>query len=187
MKNKFRLYLIFAAVLLLLGGCKLKEKIGKNITEGLVEGALGDEADIDIEDGEISFSGKDGEEVTIDEEGGVTFEGEDGAYMVTGDVYDWPEGMAADYIPKFDKGKITYIYNTTDGLLLYIEETELEDYEDYKSEVIDEGYTVDKFESAADDLQFYTAKSDEGVVVTVSYVKSEKYLQITVDASSKQE
>jgi hypothetical protein len=177
---------LIAATLFLMAGCNLKEKIGESITEGILEKAIGDDVNIDIDGGDVSFTGDDGEEISFDEDEGLTIEGEDGSYVASGGEYDWPEGQAADYIPKFDRGKISYIFNSDESLMLYIEETVIEDYEDYVNAIIDDGFTVDKVESSAEDMQIYAAKAENGVAATVCFVNSEGYLQITVDATQIQ-
>jgi hypothetical protein len=64
-----------------------------------------------------------------------------------------------------------------------IQETVEEDYNNYVEVLIGEGYTVDKFESAAEDMLFYTAQSEKGIVAYVSYIKSEATMQISVELS----
>lgn len=185
MFRKIVLLTIILAALILLTGCNLKKKIGDSITEGIVDKAIGDEGDIDIEDGEINIKGEDGETMTIDEDG-IVYEGEDGAVMQSGGVYDWPEGMAADYIPKYKDAKVTYILNMKDTCMLCTDENKLEDYEDYVEKVKDEGFTENTYESSSDDMKSYTASTKDGLTIVVSFISSDGSLDITLDASQKQ-
>jgi hypothetical protein len=187
MLRKIIICSMITAVLLLMTGCHLKEKIGENITEGIIDKAVGDDADIDIDDGELTMTNEDGETVTIDDENGLVFEGEDGSVIATGGEYEWPKGQAADYIPKFDGGKITYILNSDETCLLYIGETTIDDYKEYIETVADKGFTEDKMESSAEDMQVYYATTKDGVVISVYYINSENSLDITLDASAKVE
>jgi hypothetical protein len=186
MLRKIKFFAIILAVLLIMVGCNLKEKIGESITEGILDKAVGDDADIDINGGDITFKGEDGEEINFDDENGLTIEGEDGSIVASGGEYDWPKDQAADYLPKFKGGKITYIFNSETSCMLVIEETKKEDYEDYIKEAIDKGYNVDKAESSAEDMLLYSAKSEDGVAFTAYYVDSEGSLTLSVDATGKQ-
>ncbi|MHB8129830.1 MAG: DUF6591 domain-containing protein [Mobilitalea sp.] len=186
MLRKIKFFAIILAVLLIMAGCNLKEKIGESITEGILDKAVGDDVDIDIDGGDISFKGEDGEEINFDDENGLTIEGEDGSVVASGGEYEWPDGQAADYLPEFKGGKITYIFNSETSCMLMIEETKTEDYEDYVKKAIDKGYNVDKTESSAEDMLLYAAKSEEGVSFTAYYVDSEGALTISVDATGKQ-
>jgi hypothetical protein len=186
MLRKIILLGLVMAAFLLMSGCHLKEKIGESITEKAVEKATGDEADIDIDDGDISIKGEDGSKVTVDEEEGLKVEGEDGSVVQSGGDYEWPEGQAADYVPKFDGGKITYIMNSDEAFMVYVEETKMDDYKDYVKKVTEKGFTNDKFESSASDMELYQATSGDGVIVTVSYMQEEVMLTITAEASKEQ-
>ena len=185
MYRKIRIFIIFTAALLLLAGCNLKKKIGESITEGIVDKALGDKGDVDFDNGEIKIKGEDGEEMTINEEG-IVIEGENGAVMQSGGEYDWPEGMAADYIPKYKGAKITYILNTEDTCMLCMVETESEDFEDYIKKIKDNGFTENKYEASGEDMQSYTASTKDGITIMVSFLSSDNSLNITLDASQRQ-
>lgn len=185
MKRKFAFLTIMAAVLLLMAGCNLKEKIGQSITEGILDKALGDSADVDLDSGELKIKGEDGQEITFDDDNGFIMEGEDGTYVASGGVYDWPkDSEAAKLIPECKAGKITYLYIVEGGLLLYHEETMLKDYENYLEEIIDAGYTENKWESSAEDMEMYAASGSNGATVTLSFTPSAGLLQITVDTSN---
>lgn len=185
MKKRVVFFTIMAAVLLLIAGCNLKEKIGESITEGILDKALGDSADVDLDSGELTIKGEDGQDITFDDDNGFIMEGEDGTYMASGGVYDWPkDSEAAKLIPECKAGKITYLYIVEGGLLLYLEETKLKDYEDYVEEIVDAGYTEDKWESSAEDLKMYAASGSNKATVTLSYTPGDGMMQITVDTSN---
>jgi len=153
---------------ILMTGCNLKEKIGKNITEKTVDNALGDDANVDLNNGDVTVKGDDGSEVSI------------------GDNTKWPKGQAADYIPKFEGGVVTYALNAEQTCMIMVSNITDNDYKKYLDAIIAAGYNNEKIESNAVDMQIYSAKSTDGVVVSVSYLNEEKALNITVDASAKQ-
>lgn len=182
MIRKIKFFALITVFLLLMAGCDLDKKIGESITEGILEKAVGDDVDIEMDGEDFSLTTDEGD-ISFDEEEGMTFEGEDGSVMASGGVYEWPSDQAAEYLPKFDGGKITYILNSKESCMLMIEETEMEDYEDYVKAVIDKGYTENKMESSAEDMVLYSATSVEGITATVYYSKSIATLTISVDAS----
>jgi len=185
MLRKFKFIAIAVAMLLILTGCKLKEKISENIVEGVLEKATGGEADIEVDGGDISYTDGEGE-VTIKKDEGVIVEGEDGSVISSGSEYTWPEGQAADYLPKYEGGKITFIMNSQESCMIFIEGTNKDEYKSYVEKITDKGYSIDTVESAAEDMLLYYAKSEQEIAVSVCYVPSEKTLQITLDASGKQ-
>ncbi len=182
MLRKIKLIAIIAATLLLMAGCNLDEKIGESITEGIIEKAVGDDIDLDVDGEDFTYKSEEGE-ITFDEEEGVTFEGEDGEVVAAGGEYDWPEDQAAKYLPKLDSGKISYIYNSTDSCMLILDEVTKEDYEAYVKAVSDDGYTNEKVESFAEDMSLYSGQTEEGIAVTVCFFNSETSMQINVDAT----
>jgi len=152
----------------LMAGCNLKEKIRNNISEKAVEKALGDDADVNLHNGDVTVKGDDGSEVSI------------------GDNTKWPKGQAADYIPEFEGGVVTYALNSEQSCMIMVSNISGNDYKKYVDAIIAAGYSNEKIESNAEDMQIYSAKSKEGVVVSVSYLNDEKSLNVTVDASAKQ-
>lgn len=185
MKKKLSFLPVILGILVFLSGCNLKEKISDNITEGILEQALGDGTDIDIADSEFKITSKDGEEIIFNDENGMIIEGEDGSVLASGGVYEWPVDQAAMYLPKLNEGKITYLYNTAGSCLLYLEEISKEAYEDYLNTIIDQGYTESKFESATEDTLIYGAANKDGIIISLYYDKNASYLQITVDSTQK--
>lgn len=185
MNKRLGLLLLILGVLVILSGCNLKKKITENITEGILEQAFGEGTDIDISDGELKFTNKDGEEIVFDDENGLVIEGEDGSILASGGVYEWPKDKAALYIPKLDEGKITYLLNTPESCLLYLEELSEEAYFDYQKEIVNQGYIENKYEATTEAGYIYGASNKEGIAVTLMYDINSVYLQITVDASQK--
>lgn len=187
MARKLGVLTILAAFIILMAGCNIKQKIGESITEGILEKAMGDDADIDLDDGEFTIKGDDGEEITFNDENGMTIEGDDGTVIASGGDYEWPEGQAADLLPKFNKGKITYILNSPETCLVYVEGIDEEDYEAYVEEIVDSGYTENKFEMSTDVAVMYSGANSDNIVASASFYKEDGYVQISVDASNKNE
>lgn len=179
MPRKMRVLIIIATMSLLMMGCNLEEKIGENITEGIIEKASG--GDLEVEGDNVTYSTDEGE-MKIDE-GGLTFEGEDGSVVSAGGEYEWPEDQAAEYIPKFEGGTISYIYNASDSCMLMIDGLKNDNYDDYIKEVMKKGYTEDKVESTAEDMMLYSGTSKDGVSIAVYFIPSEGSMQISVDAT----
>lgn len=186
MLRKYKYIVIVTLAALFLSGCGIKEKVEENITEKIIENAAGDDVNVDIDGDEISYSTDEGE-VSIDEKEGVTFEGEDGSTVTSGGVYEWPEDQAAAYLPKYDKGELTYILNSEDVCMLLVEKVSIKDYESYVKTIIDKGYTANKIESTAEDTSFYSAASEEGNTVSVCFYATEENIQITLDTSGSKQ
>lgn len=184
MLRKVGIITLVVAVTVLMAGCNLNKKIGDSITENIMEKAIGDDVEVEVDGEDISYTTDEGT-VDFDEDEGLTIEGEDGTVMSAGSVYEWPTGQAADYLPKLDRGKIFYILNSDNSCSLMVEETVEEDYKSYVESIIDDGYSIDKVESSADDMLLYSAKSENGITVCVIFVESEGTMQISVDATGK--
>jgi hypothetical protein len=180
--RRIKLILVGIMMLILLSGCNLKEKISENITEGIIEKAAGGEVDVEINGDDVSYTTEDGE-VTIDEDAGVNYEGEDGTVIASGGEYEWPVDQAAVYLPKLENGTITYLLNGPDACMLIVEDLTMEDYKSYKEAITGAGFTTDSMDSSAEDLEIYSGTSSEGIIATISYTESEGTIQITLDAS----
>lgn len=166
-------------------GCNLGEKIGTKITEEMVEESLGEDAEVEIDGDKVNYSTEEGE-LSIDGDA-VTFEGEDGTVISSGTENEWPEGDAANYLPKLTSGVITYVMNGPEACMLMMEEITEEDYSQYLQEVKDAGYTENQTESVAEGLKIYSGSNKENAVATLSYVPEENSIQITLDSSMLQE
>jgi len=179
MSRKIIAFVITLAMILLLAGCNLDKKIGESITEGILEKASDEDIDIDLDGEDFSITTEDGE-MNFDEDGGYTFEGEDGEVVTVSSDNEWPEGMAADLLPKLNKGTITYTMNLGNGCMVSIEEIEEDEYTAYLEKVKDAGFTEDEYETKSDDILAYSAYSDEKTYLSIYYTPSEKTLSITL-------
>lgn len=178
--------IIVAGMFVLLSSCNLKEKIGENITEGIIEKASDGEVDIDIDGDEVTYSTDEGE-VVISEEDGFTMETDDGTIVTSGTNGEWPTDQAAAYIPKLEVGTLAYTLNGSEVCILEVEGIVIENYQSYEQAIMDAGYTEDKVESSAEDMELYSGKSQDGIVVMICFVPSTGIIQITVDGSEKTE
>jgi hypothetical protein len=166
-------------------GCNLGEKIGTKITEEMVEESLGEDVEVEIDGDKVNYSTEEGE-LSIDGDA-VTFEGEDGTVISSGTENEWPEGDAANYLPKLTSGVITYVMNGPEACMLMVEEITEEDYSQYLQEVKEAGYTENQTKSVAEGLKIYSGSNKENAVATLSYVPVENSIQITLDTSMLQE
>ncbi len=162
-------------------GCNLGEKIGANITEELLEESSGEDVEVEIDGDKVTYSSEEGE-VSIDGDK-ITFEGEDGTVMTSGTDNEWPQGEAADYLPKLSGGVISYVMNGPEACMLLVEEITEEEYDSYVKEIKDSGFTENLTESVAEGLKLYSGSNKENAVATISFIPEENNLQITLDAS----
>jgi len=140
------------------------EKIAEKVTEGVINKATGGEADLDISDGKL------------------TMKGEDGATATFGDS-KWPEGQAADLIPRFKKGNVISVINSDKGCMVVLEKVELKDFEKYIEELKSQGFTNDVTEYSIDTNRNYTAKSNDKTTIAVFYDSAGKTTTINLDIS----
>ncbi len=179
------LIMVLASLTVSGAGCNLKDKIGANITEELLEEAGGEDVEVEIDGDKVTYSTEEGEMKIDGDE--ITFEGEDGTVISAGTDNEWPKGDAAEYLPKLNSGVITYVMNGPESCMLMVDEVEEEDYDNYCKKIKDSGFTENQTESDAEGLKIYSGSNTKNVVATISYVPEEKGLQITLDASMKQE
>lgn len=177
--------LLILMMIVLMSGCNIKEKISESISEKLIEEAAGDGTDVDINGEDVTVSTDEGE-FSIDDENGMTFEGEDGSIVQSGGEYEWPKDQAAAYLPKLNAGTVTYILNSAESCMLTVSEVSEKDYKKYKDDIIGEGYTNNTTESNAEDMLLYSGSTSDGVALTVFYTPSQETISITLDASAKQ-
>ncbi len=164
-----RVLVVVVALLLLLPltGCgiikkKVTEKITDKIGEGIMEKVLGDDVDVDIEDGKIT--------VTDD----------DGAEWTSGGDVEWPEEGAASRIPRFDGGRLDTAMNGEENCWLYFEDVEEDDYRQYVEVLKDAGFVLQAGEyTDADSLGYNAGKGGELLVMT-SYDRNDGELVIQV-------
>lgn len=157
--------LLCLVLLLSVGGCGIKEKvtegISEKVTEGILEQVTGGDVDFDL----------DGEEITI--------KGEDGEF--TFGSTEWPEGKAADLIPRFEKGTITSVITSEGGCWISIEEVNEDDFIQYVDAVKAAGFTENPTEFLDADDSIYCAELAGKGIVTVAHSRTDKLLQINVD------
>lgn len=161
MKRILVIFLICNFILLAilpLSGCGIKEKAQRAVTEKLVEKALGDA--VDIKGDSITVKGEDGEKITI---GGG----------------EWPDSDLAKNIPKFTKGKISTTMMENNVLMVYLEEVETGDFEDYLKQ-IKKTYSEDAQELKSDDAISYSAKDGKGTAVGLKFEKGNGTVIISV-------
>jgi predicted small lipoprotein YifL len=163
-----RIIAILIAVILLfsLVGCgarkKVDQKIQEKVMEKTVDKITGDNVDIDTDKDKITIKGKDGNEE-------FTF----------GDS-KWPEGKAADLIPKFKKGNIVSVMNADSACVIMIENVQENDFKQYMEEVKKAGFTKDVAEHSSTVGFGYLASSDNGRI-SIAYSPEEKSLSITIE------
>lgn len=184
MLRRIKIVVIVTIALVLLSGCKLREKIGENITEGIINKATGGEVDIDIDGDNVTYKTEEGETVINSGENGLIIESEDGMTVSAGSEYEWPTNKAAAYLPKLKAGTVTYILNSDTTCIISIEEVSADDYLEYEETIVDAGFTVDKYETSAEDLEMYSGATDKGYIVSLIFSPSSKALQVTLDSSS---
>ena len=166
MLRKSVVLIVILAVLLSLVGCgfrkNIERKVSDKITEGILEKVVGDDVDVNFDDGEMSFKGGDGSEFTI----GST---------------EWPEGKAIDLIPEFKKGEIASVLNSDKTSVIYIDGVEKADYEEYVEQVKGLGFTDDAVDLTVSDAIAYTAvSSKDKAQVSLSYGVEDKSMMISV-------
>lgn len=186
MGKKFKRIGIIMLTLVLLSGCNLKQKIGENITEGIIEKATGGEVEVEIDGDEVTYQTEEGETV-INTDDGFSIQSEDGTSILSGSEYEWPTEQAAAYLPKLDVGTVTYILNSDTSCMVSIENVTKEDYQGYKEAIAAAGYTKEKFESSAEDFEMYSGSAENGIIASVMYTPSASALQVTLDASGMTE
>lgn len=137
------------AVLLLtaLAGCGVKEKIAEKAAEEFIEGIGGGQVDIDGD--EVIIKGENGEEFTVGSG-------------------EWPDSEISREVPKFTKGEITSVLDVGNGFMVTVESVDESDYEAYLED-IKKDFTVDSYETNAEDYRAYGGSTSEGVNVQLTY------------------
>ncbi|MDD3852139.1 MAG: hypothetical protein PHD40_00615 [Syntrophomonadaceae bacterium] len=168
MFKRLTVILLTVIMMLSLASCGVKksvdEKIAEKVTEGIVNKATGGEADLNIKDGQLTMKGEDGETVTF------------------GDT-KWPEGQAADLLPKFKKGKIITVINADKACMVTLENVEPQDYKYYVEELKSKGFSNDIQEFSSELNDNYSAKSNDSTIVYVLYDSENKYVTINLEIS----
>ena len=166
MFKKTIVVLLATLMMLSLASCgvrqSLDEKIAEKVTEGVMNKATGGEANIDIDKGELTLKGEDGEKITF---GGNK----------------WPEGDAAKQIPEFKKGKIVTAMNSDKACTIAIEKVEEKDYKQYVEKLKDRGFTNDVSEFTSESSHSYGAHLNEKTMVFVLYDTQQQVLTINLE------
>lgn len=160
MRKLITILFVFALIVLLTG-CNIKEmigqKIGEEAGEKILEGLGG--GDVEIDGDKVEFKGEDGENVLI---GGG----------------EWPDSELGKAIPEFKDGKITGVLDTSDGVMVTLEEVKAEDYKNYVSKIKDE-FSQDTYETTTEDYAAFGGTNADGVSVMVQYTATEKTIIIS--------
>lgn len=167
MFRKIVVILISTLIMLSLVSCgvsdKVNEKISEEVTEGVLDKAVGGDADVEIDGDKMTIKGKDGE-FTI---GGT----------------EWPDSGAGALIPKFKKGTLVSSMNTETACVIALEDVEKLDFERYLEELKEIGFTKDPVEFNMDSTQSYTASSDDSSKISVTYDSESTGMSISFEVA----
>jgi hypothetical protein len=151
-------------LILLLGGCgvkeKLEEKAGEAIAEKMIEDAGG--GDVDIDGDKVTIKGENGEEITV---GGT----------------QWPESELAKSIPEFKDGEVASVLDSTDSVIITLESVKEEDATSY-FEAIKNDFKEESFEATDQESMSYWAKNTEGISVGLQYSVDTLIITVASDA-----
>ncbi len=146
------LYFILAIALIFsLAACGAS----KRVQEKAIENALGDGSKVNIDGDKYIVEDGDGNKMTV---GGN----------------QWPEGPAADLLPKLKKGTMAVGVVTEQICNISFAEIEKKDFEDYRQQVKDAGFT-----------DMATDFSSEGSISYVGYLGEKQYIQLFYDENEK--
>lgn len=160
------IFLILALACFGTAGCgtkdKLEEKAAEKLTEQMLEQGDG-VSDVDIDGDKITIKGDDGEEVTI----GAT---------------EWPKSELGKSIPEFSKGKFAGIVETSNYLMVNLEEVEQSDAVAY-IEKNKPNFTLDNYESKSEDMISWYGANDAGVKLTLTLSDTSFSIMLLMDES----
>ncbi|HHV17378.1 MAG TPA: hypothetical protein GXZ27_00735 [Thermoanaerobacterales bacterium] len=161
MKKVLVVFLVLV-IILSMSGCsvkkKIENKIGEAIGEKIIEGATGQNVDVQ------------GDKVTI--------KGEDGSKLTLGGG-EWPKNDLIKNIPEFKGGKIESTMSTEESVVMSLESVEQKDFEKYL-ENIKKDFTEDAFEMNSDEVISYAGLNEKSVQVQLTYEIENKSLSIVV-------
>lgn len=146
-------------------GCNLKEKAANAVQDKILEEAMGDNVDIDTNDGEVRVSGEDGEELVF---GGG----------------EWPVDKAAALIPEFKSGKVESVMNSDDYCMVIVEDSSEKDWQAYVESLKKAGFSDDVMEFSDESSKMYQGTSGKGHVAS-AVVDSEGTVTITIQAAAE--
>ncbi|MGE5543964.1 MAG: DUF6591 domain-containing protein [Bacillota bacterium] len=170
MLKKIIVVLISTLMMLSLVSCgvsdKVNEKISEEVTEGVLDKAVGGDADVEIDGDKMTIKGKDGE------------------FSIGGT--EWPDSGAGALIPEFKKGTLVSVMNTEATCLIALEDVEKQDFERYLEELKESGFTNDPVDLNMDSTQSYTASSDDSSKITVTYDSESTGMSIALEVAQDQ-
>lgn len=151
--KRFLVVLLALLLTFSLMGCgakeKLEKKAGEALTEKIIEEMGG--GDVDVDDGQVTFKGDDGESVTF---GGT----------------QWPTSELAKKIPKFEGGTIVSVMESKEGIMIGLEDVDKDDFDKYyesiKKDFPEEGYEY----LTANDVT-YGGKDSQGLGIQLYYIE----------------
>lgn len=149
-------------LILVLAGCgkeEAAEKVDETVQEAVINNALDGEAEVDIDGDKYTIEDSEGNKVTV---GGT----------------EWPEGAAADLLPKFDKGDMTVGLVTDEFCSIEFENVEKEDFEAYREGVKNAGFTQQAVDATIDSVISYQGYLDDKQAITLTYDESSKSMVI---------
>lgn len=154
-------------LILVLAGCgkeKAAEKVDEAAQEAVINNALDGEAEVDIDGDKYTIEDSEGNKVTV---GGT----------------EWPEGAAADLLPKFDKGDMTVGVVTDQLCSIEFENVEKEDFQAYWEDVKNAGFTQQAVEATIDSTVSYQGYLDDKQAIYLTYDESTKSMVVmaTID------
>ena len=148
--------------LFILAGCSFKEKLAEKAGEDLAEQILeqGGVGEVDINGEKITIKGESGETVTF---GGT----------------DWPTSDLAKKIPQFKEGTVTGVTDSSEFVIISMEQVKKEDFESYQA-IIKKDFNQESYESNSDGVSAYAGSNNEGIVVQLYYEQENQILNITI-------
>lgn len=156
-------FVILALVLnILLVGCGASQNAVEKAQEKALENALGDGSKVDIEGDKYTWEDADGNKMSV---GGS----------------EWPTGPAADILPKFTKGTMLVGMVTEQYCSISFEEITKKDFEDYRQQVKDAGFTNMASESSYEGSISYIGYLDETHSIQLYYDENENMLIIVAN------
>jgi len=168
--KKIVVVLISTLMVLTLASCgvreKVNDKISEKVTEGVINKATGGAGTVDIDGDKLTIKGEDGEELTI---GGT----------------EWPDSGAASMIPKVKNGTVVSAFNAEKACIIILEKVTEQDYADYVDELKGLGFTNDAFTYSAEKSHSYTATSENGSTISVTYNGGDETISISFEDKSE--
>jgi len=162
--KKISYIFIIIALSLALSGCGAKQKMQEKIAEKVIEQAVGN-SNIDI----------DGEEVTINTEGGTFTLG----------ATEWPDTKLASKVPEFKKGKVANVMTSEVYFIVIVDEVSEKNFMDYYEKVKGE-FDKEPYETKSDDSIAYAAKNEDDISIILSYSKGDSTVSISASMPEKQ-